>query len=149
LIHTYTEHPIPRIRCVAQYKRSAESESLLNLEIPVPGNPHAELVLSQEKAVVSDDVLTEPLLANARDLVAQIGLKSMIAIRTSYQGKANGAIALHQYDRPRHSSGGTTGNRDRSSQSSRTRKTAANSTPKERIESSSSPKTCPVRQLEI
>jgi len=102
LIHTYTEHPIPRIRCVAQYKRSAESESLLNLEIPVPGNPHAELVLSQEKAVVSDDVLTEPLLANARDLVAQIGLKSMIAIRTSYQGKANGAIALHQYDRPRH-----------------------------------------------
>jgi PAS domain S-box-containing protein len=101
LIHTYTEHPTPRIPCVAQYKRS-ESESLLNLEIPVPGNPHAELVLSQEKAVVSDDVLTEPLLANARDLVDQIGLKSMIAIRTSYQGKANGVIALHQYDRPRH-----------------------------------------------
>ena len=102
LIHTYTEHPTPRIPCVAQYKRSAESESLLNLEIPVPGNHHAELVLSQEKAVVSDDVLTEPLLANARDLVDQIGLKSMIAIRTSYQGKANGVIALHQYDRPRH-----------------------------------------------
>jgi len=102
LIHTYTEHPTPRIPCVAQYKRSAESESILNLEIPVPGNPHAELVLSQEQAVVSDDVLAEPLLANARDLVAQIGLKSMIAIRTSYQGKANGVIALHQYDRPRH-----------------------------------------------
>jgi len=102
LIHTYTEHPTPRIPCVAQYKRSAESESILNLEIPVPGNPHAELVLSQEQAVVSDDVLAEPLLANARDLVDQIGLKSMIAIRTSYQGKANGVIALHQYDRPRH-----------------------------------------------
>lgn len=103
LIHTYTEHPIPRIRCVAQYKRSeSESESILDLEIPVPGNPHAELVLSQEQAVVSDDVLAEPLLANARYLVDQIGLKSMIAIRTSYQGKANGAIALHQYDRPRH-----------------------------------------------
>jgi PAS domain S-box-containing protein len=100
LIHTYTEPPISRIPCVAQYKRS-ESESLLNVEIPVQGNPHAEFVLSQDKAVVSDDVLTEPLLANAKDFADQIDLKSMIAIRTSYQGKANGVMYLHQYDRPR------------------------------------------------
>jgi GAF domain-containing protein len=26
----------------------------------------------------------------------------MISIRTSYQGKANGMICLHQYDSPRH-----------------------------------------------
>ncbi|MCZ0902184.1 GAF domain-containing protein, partial [Microcoleus sp. HI-ES] len=26
----------------------------------------------------------------------------MISVRTSYQGKANGMICLHQYDRPRH-----------------------------------------------
>jgi PAS domain S-box-containing protein len=102
LIHTYIEHPIPRIPCVAQYKKSeAESESLLNLEIPVQGNSHAEFVLSQDKAVVSDDALTEPLLATVRDVVHQLGLKSMITIRTSYQGKANGVMCLHQYDRPR------------------------------------------------
>ncbi len=103
LIHSYTEHPAPRIPCVAQYTRTeSDSESLLNLEMRLEGNPHAELVLSQEKAVVSDDVLTEPLLATAKNFVDKIGLKSMIAIRTSYQGKANGAISLQQYDRPRH-----------------------------------------------
>lgn len=103
LIHTYIEHPTPRIPLVAEYKKGkSELASLLNVEIPVQGNPHAELVLSQEKAVVSDDALTEPLLENARDLVKKIGLKSMITIRTSYQGKANGLICLHQYDRPRH-----------------------------------------------
>ena len=103
LIHSYTQHPTPRIPCVAQYTRTeSDLELLLNLEMRLEGNPYAELVLSQEKAVVSDDILTEPLLATARNFVDKIGLKSMIAIRTSYQGKANGAISLQQYDRPRH-----------------------------------------------
>ncbi|NJS11093.1 MAG: PAS domain-containing protein [Microcoleus sp. CSU_2_2] len=102
LIHTYTENPIPRIPCVAQYKKSeSKSESLLNSEIPVQGNPHAQFVLSQDKAVVSDDVLTEPLLESTRNLAHQIGLKSTLAIRTSYQGKANGVMCLQHYDRPR------------------------------------------------
>ncbi len=98
LIHTYTEDPVPRIPCVAKY-RKLESESILDVEIPVQGNPHALFVLSQDKAVVCDDVFAEPLLENVRDLCGQIGLKSMIAVRTSYQGKANGMIGLHQYDR--------------------------------------------------
>ncbi|MEG4841275.1 PAS domain-containing protein [Microcoleus sp. B9-D4] len=101
LVHTYTEHPIPRIYNVAEYRKSA-SKSLLDLEIPVQGNPHVQFLLSQDQAVVSDDVFSEPLLKNVRDLCCQIGLKSMISIRTSYQGKANGMICLHQYDRPRH-----------------------------------------------
>ncbi|MEG3901260.1 PAS domain-containing protein [Microcoleus sp. B4-C5] len=101
LVHTYTEHPIPRIYNVAEYRKSA-SKSLLDLEIPVQGNPHVQFLLSQDQAVVSDDVFSDPLLENARDLCCQIGLKSMISIRTSYQGKANGMICLHQYDRPRH-----------------------------------------------
>ncbi|MEG3968735.1 PAS domain-containing protein [Microcoleus sp. T2B6] len=101
LVHTYTEHPIPRIVNVAEYRKSA-SKSLLDLEIPIDGNPHVQFLLSQDQAVVSDDVFSEPLLENVRDLCGQIGLKSMISIRTSYQGKANGMICLHQYDRPRH-----------------------------------------------
>ncbi|MEG4025197.1 PAS domain-containing protein [Microcoleus sp. S13C4] len=100
LIHTYTEHPVPRIFNVAEYRKAA-SKSLLDLEIPVQGNPHVQFLLSQEQAVVSDDVFSEPLLENVRDLCGQIGLKSMISIRTSYQGKANGMICLHQYDSPR------------------------------------------------
>ncbi|MEG4961978.1 MULTISPECIES: PAS domain-containing protein [unclassified Microcoleus] len=101
LIHTYTQHPNPRISNVAEYRKTA-SKSLLDVEIPVKGNRHTQFLLSQDQAVVSDDVFAEPLLENVRDLCSQIGLKSMISIRTSYQGKANGMICLHQYDRPRH-----------------------------------------------
>ncbi|MDP8935706.1 MAG: response regulator, partial [Cyanobacteriota bacterium] len=101
LIHSYTEHPISRLSNVAEYRKIA-SQSLLNREIPVHGNPHVQCILSQDQAVVSDDVFAEPLLENVRDLCSQIGLKSMISIRTSYQGKANGMICLHQYDSPRH-----------------------------------------------
>ncbi|MEG4801690.1 PAS domain-containing protein [Microcoleus sp. ARI1-B5] len=98
LIHIYTEDPIPRLPCVAQYIKS-EGKSLLDLEIPVEGNPHVQFVLSQDRVVVSDDVFAEPLLENVRDLCSQINLKSMIAVRTSYQGKPNGMMCLHQYDR--------------------------------------------------
>ncbi|MEG4816342.1 PAS domain-containing protein [Microcoleus sp. K5-D4] len=101
LIHTYTEHAIPRLSNVAEYRKTA-SQSLLDIQIPVHGNPHVQFVLSQDQAVVYDDVFAEPLLENVRDLCSQIGLKSMISIRTSYQGKANGMICLHQYDSPRH-----------------------------------------------
>ncbi|MCZ0902835.1 PAS domain-containing protein, partial [Microcoleus sp. HI-ES] len=101
LIHTYTEHPIPRMVNVAEYRKTA-SKPLLDLDIPIQGNPHLQFLLSQDQAVVSDDVLSEPRLENVRDLCSQIGLKSMISVRTSYQGKANGMICLHQYDRPRH-----------------------------------------------
>lgn len=101
LIHAYTEHPIPRISTVAEYRKTA-AKSLLDVEIPLNGNRHTQFLLSQDQPVVYDDVLAEPLLENVRDLYCQIGLKSMLSIRTSYQGKANGMICLHQYDRPRH-----------------------------------------------
>jgi PAS domain S-box-containing protein len=101
LIHTYKEYPIPRLSCVGQY-RKRELKSLLDVGIPLVGNPHAEFVLSQDKVVVSDDVFAEPLLEKYRDLCCQIGLHSMMCVRTSYQGKANGIMCLHQYDLPRH-----------------------------------------------
>ncbi|MEG4941606.1 PAS domain-containing protein [Microcoleus sp. F4-D5] len=101
LIHTYAEHPTPHISCVGQYTKSGAA-SLFDVEIPVNGNPHAQFVLSQDNAVVSDDVFADPLLKDVRDLCFQIGLKSMVSVRTSYQGKANGMMCLHQYDRPRH-----------------------------------------------
>ncbi|MEG5060172.1 PAS domain-containing protein [Microcoleus sp. A2-C5] len=96
LIHTYTEDPSPRLPCVAYYTR-IESKSLSNLEIPIEGNPHVQFVLSQDKVVVCNDIYVEPLLENVIGLCEEIGLKSMIAVRTSYQGKANGMMCLHQY----------------------------------------------------
>jgi len=98
LIHTYTESPISRLPCVAYYTK-IESKSLANLEIPIDGNAHVQFVLSQDKVVVCDDVFSEPLLENVIGLCEEIGLKSMIAVRTSYQGKPNGMMCLHQYAR--------------------------------------------------
>jgi signal transduction histidine kinase/DNA-binding NarL/FixJ family response regulator len=59
-------------------------------------------VLSQDKAVKSDDVYNDPLLAGIADLMRELELKSVLVVRTSYQGKPNGIICLEQCDRFRH-----------------------------------------------
>lgn len=101
LIHTYIEYPIPLIPLVAEYKLP-ELVSLVNLEIPVIGNLHVQAMLAQDQAIASDNIYTEPLLNSALPLCQTLGLQSMLAVRTSYQGKPNGAIGLHQYDSSRH-----------------------------------------------
>ncbi len=101
LIHTHIENPNPQIPLVAEYKQPG-LELMLSMEIPVMGNPHAELMLAQDESVASDDVTSDPLLAAAAPLCRRMGLKSMLVVRTSYQGKPNGAIGIHQYDRFRH-----------------------------------------------
>jgi len=101
LIHTYIEEPIPQIPLVAEY-RQPELESMLSWEIPLVGNPHAELVLIQDCAIASDNVYTDSLLEAATPLCSKLGLKSMLAVRTSYQGQPNGLICIHQCDYFRH-----------------------------------------------
>jgi signal transduction histidine kinase/FixJ family two-component response regulator len=101
LIHTYIDHPTPLIPLVAEYKPPG-LVSLLNLEIPVIGNPHVQAMLAQDQAIASDNIYTEPLLKGALPLCQKLSLKSMLAVRTSYQGRPNGAIGLHQYDQFRH-----------------------------------------------
>ncbi|MEA5618091.1 response regulator [Cronbergia sp. UHCC 0137] len=98
LIHTYISTPIPKIPIVAEYLESGY-QSLLGIEIPVVGNPRAEKILKQDRALVCNNVLTDPL-SRPHDPNCRVKeLKSMLAIRTSYQGEANGVIALHQCDR--------------------------------------------------
>lgn len=101
LIHTYIDHPTPRIPFVAEYKEP-DRESIASMEIPVLGNPHAELILRQDSCIASDNVYTEPMLEAVSPICQQLGLKSMLCVRTSYQGKPNGVIGIHQYDRFRH-----------------------------------------------
>lgn len=101
LIHTYLEFPVPRIPIVAQYQIS-DVESSSNLEIPILGNSHAELMLSQDLAIATDDIYAEPMLQEVLPLCKQLKLRSMMAIRTSYQGKTNGAIGVHQCSYVRH-----------------------------------------------
>ena len=99
-IHTYLESSQPSIPLVAEYLEAGNS-SLMGIKIPVLKNPHVQAMLNQDKAVVSADVFQDPLLENSRVLCRQIHLKSMLAVRTSYQNKANGCIVIQQCDHQR------------------------------------------------
>ncbi|MEQ8753676.1 MAG: PAS domain S-box protein [Coleofasciculus sp. G1-WW12-02] len=98
LIHTYLAKPSPQIPLVAEYLEPGY-ESTREQRIPVLGNPHTQAVLAQDQAVSSENVYTDPRLEGADFLCRQIGLKSMLSVRTSYQEQTNGIICLHQCDR--------------------------------------------------
>ncbi|MHC5599904.1 MAG: response regulator [Nostoc sp.] len=96
LIHSYISDPTPRIPLVAEYNTLPGYCSILKLEVRMTNNPHAEQMMSQESAIASPNVYVDPLLQAAEAICREIGLKSMLSIRTSYQGEPNGAIGLHQ-----------------------------------------------------
>lgn len=101
IIHTYIEHPTPQIPFTCEYKQEG-FRSIEGINIPVVNNPHAQKILSQDQAIASDNVYQDPLLEAAVSVSRQIGLKSMLAVRTSYQAKPNGIIGVYQYDQYRH-----------------------------------------------
>ncbi|MEB3311963.1 MAG: response regulator [Snowella sp.] len=101
LIHSYVAEPFAQIPIVAEYLEDGYL-SMLNRIIPVEGNAHAIAVLEKDEAIVTDDVFSDPLFETVRVVAEQVGLKSMLAIRTSYQGRPNGVISLHQCDQQRH-----------------------------------------------
>lgn len=100
MIKAYVASVPPRIPVMAAYSISGEMIDP-DLDVPVIGNPHVQQVLASDRAVASPDVSADPLLAPMRSLCAQLGIQSMLAVRTSYQGQPNGIISIHQYDRPR------------------------------------------------
>jgi len=85
-IHSYLDEPIPQIPLVAEYLELGYS-SMLGIAVPVQGNLHAEAVLATDEAIAVDDILSEPLFVGVTDLAKQVGIQSILAIRTSYQGK--------------------------------------------------------------
>lgn len=94
----YTELPTPKLLTAAEYWTPSYS-GIEFVEIPIAGNPHAKQVLSQERAIATNDVSREPLLQPVTALCEHFNLKSMLSVRTSYKGKPNGIIGLHQCDR--------------------------------------------------
>lgn len=101
IIHRYVKGSPPSLPCVAEYL-SHEALSMLDSEVPIANNLHAQKVLSQEQAVVSDDTTQEPLLQSVFQICEQLQIISMVAVRTSYKGQINGIIALHQCNSLRH-----------------------------------------------
>lgn len=98
LIHSYITQPYPQIPVLGEYLELGYN-SFKDINITVLGNLHAQKVLSQDGVVVSSDVYTDPLLKDITSVCRQIDLKSMLSVRTSYQGETNGVIGLHQCDR--------------------------------------------------
>jgi PAS domain S-box-containing protein len=95
LIHSYISEPIPRIPLVAEYIVPGYC-SMLDMEIPITGNAHIQKTIAQDTAIASPNVYIDPLLQAIAPLCEELGLKSMLIIRTSYQGEPNGIICLHQ-----------------------------------------------------
>lgn len=99
-IYTFIPAPYPHLTCVAEYLEMGY-ESTLNLEISASYNPYIEKVLAEDKVVASPDVFVDPLLESSTPMNRRAGIKSMLAVRTSYQDEPNGVIMLHQCDQMR------------------------------------------------
>ncbi|MDJ0651256.1 MAG: ATP-binding protein [Xenococcaceae cyanobacterium MO_188.B19] len=100
IIHQYIEGSPSHIPCVAEYL-NGNVPSMIHREIPIEGNPHAQKVLSQDEVVVTNDISQDPFLVPVIEVCRELQIESMVAVRTSYQGKVNGVIALHQCDQIR------------------------------------------------
>lgn len=98
-IHNYIIDFEPKIPVIAQY--FSPDISPVELEIPVKGNFYAETVLSQDSAMAIPDVYAQPLPESIQQIFRENELKSMLLVRTSYQGQPNGIICLNQCDRNR------------------------------------------------
>jgi PAS domain S-box-containing protein len=102
-IISYVCSPKLSITAFCEYLASGYTSIVENgtRKVPPLDNPYFKLVLSQDKAITTDDVENEPLLQDALDKCRRFNIKSMLAIRTSYKNEANGIICLHQADSKR------------------------------------------------
>jgi len=97
-LHSYAEGVDTVIPVVAEYTALGIG-SLLGLEMPVDDNPHAQKLLAQDQAIVTANIYTDELFDPLIPDHQAVKMKSMLAVRTSYQGKPNGAIILQHCDR--------------------------------------------------
>ena len=74
----------------------------LGMKVPITGNPHLEVVVSQQESLAVTKFIDFPgLNERSRQIAIDLEIKSMLAVATRYQGEVNGVIGLHQCDRER------------------------------------------------
>ncbi|MBV6621722.1 MAG: PAS domain S-box protein [Rivularia sp. (in: Bacteria)] len=95
VIFSYNSLRVPAVVARGEYLASGYS-SILEEENFLLDNTYLNFLLNQDKAVVAEDIEEEPLVQNNLAKYQEFGIKSMLGIRTSYKGKANGIIYLHQ-----------------------------------------------------
>ncbi len=97
LIHTY--HPASaNMPCVAEYVMSNYQAILPFFHAQSTYKYHPD-VLASDRAIAYEDLLEDPIPIHP---IGPSPVKSMLCIRTSYQGQPNGIISLRQCDRHRH-----------------------------------------------
>ncbi|QYO68028.1 GAF domain-containing protein [Leptolyngbya sp. 7M] len=101
LIHSYTSNPAPQLSVISEYVEPGY-DATCNLQIPVANNTYVARLLAGDQAIASADVTTEPLLHGMVQVCHRYRIRSLLAVRTSYQGEANGVISLQQCHRVRH-----------------------------------------------
>ncbi|HEY9805972.1 MAG TPA: PAS domain S-box protein, partial [Candidatus Obscuribacterales bacterium] len=101
LIRTYVTSPSPQIPVVAEYLEPGY-DSVAHILVPVVESSFIAAVLAQDAAIAADNVLTDSAFQGQIAAGQQMGLKSLLAVRTSYQSEPNGVISLHQCNTHRH-----------------------------------------------
>ncbi len=95
-LHSYRNDENAHLPLVAEYF-IPECESMAALDLHI--TPHAQQVLSQDFAYSSPNVYLDPFIQDSIPATKPLEMKSMLAVRTSYHGQANGAIVLHHCDK--------------------------------------------------
>lgn len=95
VIHTYLENRNPPLQ-IAAFAVAQGCQWNRELELPLDETPYAEQVKTSDRCVAINDFQTDPLFQPVLARYPEFQVKSMLLVRTSYQGKPNGALVLHE-----------------------------------------------------
>lgn len=95
IIFGYHSSPKPELVVTAEHVVEGV-EGIDDNAIAVDGNPFFEALLQEDTVIASHDVLRDVFLDSSRGWFRQQGVRSMMAVRTSYQNEVNGVLILHQ-----------------------------------------------------
>eukprot|EP00741_Cyanophora_paradoxa_P017213 tig00020961_g16625.t1 len=94
-IHSFDPARPAAAPCVAEYL-AEDAASFLEADLPVLESPFLQRALGSDIAVQVESAGASPLTCGRmRLLCGQYGIRSLLAVRTSHQGEANGLILLH------------------------------------------------------
>ncbi|MBW4520275.1 MAG: PAS domain S-box protein [Scytolyngbya sp. HA4215-MV1] len=98
ILFAYTQKPTRRLPVVAEYVESKYAP-ITGRILPIKKNFPWMQIFHQERAMAVPNVYANPLFQDLEPLFQEIELKSVLMIRTSYQGMPNGLLVLNQCDR--------------------------------------------------
>lgn len=99
LIYAYLTQPTPHLLPVAEYLATGHS-SVMQIEMPAVHNRYIRRLLDHDQALISDVVFADPELRPMIPFCKQLGVRSLLTVRTSSKGEPNGVISIHYCNVP-------------------------------------------------